>query len=170
MIQTVNKIIYNPSTCIYKCIQLIFWQSICCNNIYFNFFIHNLKNKTKYLWLSIIFSQFQLFLCAVILYKYWLHERVSWDIVNPRKPISTKARRGLTLVFEGWQFPMLPSCAFNNYYIIMNVNIKYIIYITYGFKTIQVKWKEFVFRTPYIQTLIQHQSESMVNSACINSA
>ena len=68
----------------------------------------------------------------VILYKYWLHERVTWEIVTPRKPMSTEAKPRLTLVFEGWQFPMLPSRAVNNYYIILNVN-----YITFGFKTIR---------------------------------
>ena len=108
---------------------------------------------------------------AVILYKYGLHKRVSWEIVTPRKPILTKAKPRLTLVFEGRQFPMLPSFAVNYYYIILNVNIKYIVYITYGFKTNWVKWIfVFVFHIPYIQTLIRHQSESMVNSARINYA
>ena len=37
---------------------------------------------------------------------------------TPRKPMSTL----LTLFFEGWQFPMLPSRAVNVYYIILNVN------------------------------------------------
>ena len=51
------------------------------------------------------------------------------------------------------------------------VLIKYIIYITFGFKTIQLKWIfEFVFRTPWIQMLIRRLSESMVNHTCINSA
>ena len=40
--------------------------------------------------------------------------------------------------------------------------IKYIVYITFGFKTIQVKW--------IFQTLIRRQSESMVNRTRINSA
>ena len=40
----------------------------------------------------------------VILYKYWLHEKVTWEIVIPRKPVSTKAKPRLTLVFEEWQF------------------------------------------------------------------
>ena len=44
--------------------------------------------------------------------------------------------------------------------------IEYIVYITFCFKTIQVKWIfEFVFRT-----LIRRQSESMVNRTRINSA
>ena len=47
--------------------------------------------------------------------------------------------------------------------------IKYVVYITCGFKTIQVKWiTKFVFRTPKIQTLIRRQSESMVNRTRIN--
>ena len=36
--------------------------------------------------------------------------------------MSTEAKPRLTLVFEGWQFPILPSRAVNNYYIILNVN------------------------------------------------
>ena len=28
----------------------------------------------------------------LILYKYWLHERVTWEIVTPRKPRSTEAK------------------------------------------------------------------------------
>ena len=45
----------------------------------------------------------------VILYIYWLHERVTWEIVTPRKPLLTEAKPKMTLIFEGWQFPMLPS-------------------------------------------------------------
>ena len=44
------------------------------------------------------------------------------------------------------------------------------LYITFNFKTIQVKWMfELVFRTPQIQTLIRRQSESKVNRTRINS-
>ena len=43
----------------------------------------------------------------VLLYKYWLHERLTWEIVIPRKPMSTEAKPRLTLVFEGWQFAIL---------------------------------------------------------------
>ena len=57
-----------------------------------------------------------------VLYEYWLHERVTWEIVTPGKPVLIEAKLGLTLVFEGWQFPMLPSLAVNNYYIILNVD------------------------------------------------
>ena len=57
-----------------------------------------------------------------VLYKYWLLERVTWEIVTPRKPMSTKVKPRLTFVFEGWQFPMLPSRSVNIYYIIQNVN------------------------------------------------
>ena len=49
--------------------------------------------------------------------------------------------------------------------------IKYIVYITFCFKTIQVKWIfEFVFRSPLIQKLTRRQSESMVNRTRINFA
>ena len=49
--------------------------------------------------------------------------------------------------------------------------IQYIVYIKFGFTTIQVKWIfVFVSRTPYIQSLKRHQSESMVNRTHINSA
>ena len=72
----------------------------------------------------------QVYSCKVLLriiYKYWLHERVTWDIVTTRKPTLTKAKLRLTWVFKGWQFPMLPSGAVNNYYIILNVSvIKYV--------------------------------------------
>ena len=72
-----------------------------------------------------------------IFYKYWLHERVTWDIVTPRKP--------MTLAFEWWQFHMLPSCVVN--IILCWMLIKHIVYITFCFKTI--KWIfEIVFRTP----------------------
>ena len=36
-----------------------------------------------------------------IVYKYLLHERVTWEIVTPRIPMSTEAKPRLTLVFEG---------------------------------------------------------------------
>ena len=46
-----------------------------------------------------------------------------------------------------------------------------IVYITFGSKIIQVKKIfVFVFRIPYIQTLIRRQSESVVNRTRINSA
>ena len=60
---------------------------------------------------------------------------------------------------KGWQFPMLPpSCSqYLLYY--TECLIKYIVYISFGFKTIQVKWIfEFVFRTSKIQTLIRHHA------------
>ena len=41
---------------------------------------------------------------------------------HPEKPMSTEAKPRLTLVFEGWEFPMLPSRAVNIYHIILNVN------------------------------------------------
>ena len=54
---------------------------------------------------------------------------------------STGARHDLFVFYKNW-----PPLYYNNYYIILNVN--YIVYITFGFKTIQVKWMfEFVFRT-----------------------
>ena len=48
---------------------------------------------------------------------YWLDDRVTWDIVSHRKPMSTEASPQSTLVFSGWQFLKLPSCAVNIYMI-----------------------------------------------------
>ena len=49
-------------------------------------------------------------------------------------------------------------------YLLYWMSIKYIVYITFGFITIQIKWMfEFVFRSLYIQTLIRRKSESMEN-------
>ena len=112
-----------------------------------------------------------------ILYKYWLHERVTWEIVTLIKPMSTEAKPRLTLVFEGWHwfsrgdnFPRYPLVQ-SIFIILYWMWIKYIVYITLGIKTIPVEWIfVFVSRTPFIQTLIRRQSESMVNPTCINSA
>ena len=49
-------------------------------------------------------------------YKYWLHERVTW---SPRS----------TVGFEGWQFPMFPSCAVNILIYIILILIMLIKYI-----------------------------------------
>ena len=107
----------------------------------------------------------------MILFKYWLQERVPWEIVTPRKTMSTEAKPRFTLVFEGGQFPKLPSRAVIIYYIVLNVNQIHCLHYVIGFKTIQVKWIfVFVFQTPYIQTLIRHQSESMVNRTRMNFA
>ena len=43
-----------------------------------------------------------------ILYKYWLHERIVWKIVTPRKPMSTEAKPRWTLVSKGDDFPYYP--------------------------------------------------------------
>ena len=75
-----------------------------------------------------------------LLYRYWLHERVTRDIVTPRKPLWNEAKPRLTLVFEGGQFPMLPSCADNIYYIILNVIwIHHLHYVWYQNNPGQVK-------------------------------
>ena len=61
--------------------------------------------------------------------------------------------------------------AVNNYLIILNIwkLYKYIVYITFCFKTISVKWLfEFVFRYLLIQTIIRRQSESLVNRLRLN--
>ena len=57
----------------------------------------------------------------------------------------------ITLVFEVWQLPMLPSRAVNIYYIILNISvIKSIHLLHYFWFQIQVKWIfVFVFSTPY---------------------
>ena len=67
-------------------------------------------------------------------------------------------------------FPMLPSRAINNCYINW-MFFTYIVYLTRGFKTIQVTFIcEFVFCTLLIQRLIRRQSDSMVNRMRIHSA
>ena len=37
---------------------------------------------------------------TAILYKYWLRERVTWEIVTPTKPMSTEAKPSLTFDFD----------------------------------------------------------------------
>ena len=39
--------------------------------------------------------------CNVILYKYWLHEGVTWEIITSRKPLSTLASPRSSLIFSG---------------------------------------------------------------------
>ena len=48
-----------------------------------------------------------------ILYKYWQHQRVTWDTGNCH-PSKNNVNRSEA---------MLPSCAVNNYHIILNVNL-----------------------------------------------
>ena len=38
----------------------------------------------------------------LILYKYWLHERVTGEIVTPRKPMATEVKPRLTLTQIAW--------------------------------------------------------------------
>ena len=106
----------------------------------------------------------------VIIYRYWLHERVSWEFFTLRKTMSTEAKPKLTFVSRDDNFPcypLVPSIFIIFYWML----IKYIVCITFGIKTIKVKWIfEFVFRTSYIQTLIQRQSKSLVNRSRENSA
>ena len=82
--------------------------------------------------------------------------------------MSTEAKTRSTLVSRGDNFACYPLMQLKKF-ILYWMLIKYIVKITFGFKTIQVKWI-FVFRTPYIHTLIRRQSESMVNRTRINSA
>ena len=111
---------------------------------------------------------------------FWLLEcNIIW-ILTAREgnmgnchPEKSEAKSRFTLVFEGWEFSMLPSRAVKIYYIILNANEIdiYIVYLTFGFKSIQVKWIfVFVFRTPYIQTLIRRHLESTLNRTRIKSA
>ena len=79
---------------------------------------------------------------------------------HPRKQMS-----------RGDNFPCYPLVHSILNIILYWMLIEYIVYITFGCKTIQVKWIfEFIFPTPYIQTLIRCQSEYMVNRTRINSA
>ena len=60
---------------------------------------------TNYLLLYTLLKRFMFCYISVLLvatfYKYWLHERVTWEIVTPRKPMSTEAKLRLTLVLRG---------------------------------------------------------------------
>ena len=60
---------------------------------------------TNYLLLYTLFKRFMFCFISVLLvatlYKYWLHERVTWEIVTQRKPMSTEAKLRLTLVLRG---------------------------------------------------------------------
>ena len=69
---------------------------------------------------------------SIILYKYWLHERVTWEIINPRKPMITVA----IWFSRGDNFPCYPlvQSIINILYWML---IKHVVYITSGFKTIQ---------------------------------
>ena len=80
-----------------------------------------------------------------------MQQRVTWEIVSKRQPLSTEARPRLTLVCVKWPFSMLPFRAVNNYsFSLYWMLIKYI-YMTSGFKTLQVNWK-FVFVFSNVQT------------------
>ena len=88
--------------------------------------------------------------------------------------MSTEAKTRSTLVSRGDNFACYPLMQLKKF-ILYWMLIKYIVKITFGFKTIQVKWIFVcVFRTPYIHSythsFIRRQSESMVNRTRINSA
>ena len=94
-------------------------------------------------------------LCFLILYKYWLHERVTWDISENQ--CRRRRSRGWNwfLRCDNFQcYPFVQSIIIILYWIL----IKYIVYITFGF------------RTPHIQTLVRCQSEFMVKRMRITSA
>ena len=76
----------------------------------------------------------------LLLYKSWLHERVTWEIVTPRKPMSTEAKLRLTFICfsRGDNFPCYPLVR-SIIIILYWMLIKQIVYITFGFKIIQVK-------------------------------
>ena len=87
---------------------------------------------------------------------------------HPRNHCRPRRNRGLHWFYRSDNFPcytLVQSIIIILYWMF----IKEIVYITYGFKTIQVKWI-ILFVLPYIQTLRQRQSESMVNCAPIKSA
>ena len=104
----------------------------------------------------------------MILYQYWLHERVTWSTrENQCRP---RRSRGWNCFSRGYTFPCYPFVQ-STIIILYWMLIEYIVYITFCFKTIKVRLiYEFVFRTPWIQTVISRQSESMVNHTRINSA
>ena len=44
--------------------------------------------------INLIYTLFMYDTDDIVLYKYWLHERVTWEIVTPRKPMSILPSRG----------------------------------------------------------------------------
>lgn len=75
------------------------------------------------------------FVLRCITYKYWLHKRVTLEIVTPRKPPSFSASPWLTMFFSGWQFPMLP--------LVLSILILYWIFCDAWFKLISLSAKHF---------------------------
>ena len=91
--------------------------------------------------------------------------------MSPReKQCPPRRSQGWHCFSRGNNFPCYPLVQ-SIFIILYWTLIKYIVYITFAFKTIQVKWIfEFVFHTPLIQTSKWCQSESKVNRTHINSA
>lgn len=93
-------------------------------------------------------------------------EKVTLEIVTLRKPLSTD---GVESGFRRVTIVMLPSLAYNIYYIIL-----YWMLISLSTLCLLSSWSRWhyylslAFRNRFIQTLKWHQSESMVNSTCIN--
>ena len=96
-----------------------------------NFNINSLVLEIMYLFIRNI---------HVILYKYWLYERVIWEIVTLGKPMSTEAKARLTLVFEGSLFQTNPS----------QLNICVCFFICLGFivplKKLSLMWRRHLCR------------------------
>ena len=84
------------------------------------------------------------------LYKYWLHEKVTWENVTPRKPCWPSQSRGWYCFSRGDNFlcyPRVQSILIILYW--MFIRYINIVYITFGFKAILAKWIfEFVSRIP----------------------
>ena len=70
---------------------------------------------------------------------YYINIDCTRDYHGKLSPLKNQCRQmwsQLTLVFGGWQCPMVPSCAVNNFNIILIV-IKCLVYITSGPKVIK---------------------------------
>ena len=90
---------------------------------------------------SVIFALLTSVLVHLLLYKKWLHERVTWEIVTLRKftNVDQWRSRGWHWFSKGVNFPCYPlvrSITIILYWML----IKHIVYITFVFKTFQDKW------------------------------
>ena len=71
---------------------------------------------------------------------YWLHDSVTREIVTPQKPMSTSNLPQSTLVFSGWQFPMLPSRAVNIYIMLLPEELIYNKHKSFEQKTLKYQY------------------------------
>ena len=99
-----------------------------------------LNSITNSVYNSFCFLMYHMLLITNIIWILTTREdNIENNIVTPRKTISTKAKPGLTWFSRGDNFPCYPLVQLL-FIILYWMSIKYIVYITFGFKTIQVNW------------------------------